>query len=47
MNGFNFDQPGRGSGGYCQFCYLVVDKLKTAPLEDKALELGFHCFPWL
>ena len=26
---------------------LAVGELKTAPLQGKALELGFHCFPWL
>ena len=23
------------------------DELKTAPQQGKALELSFHCFPWL
>ena len=28
------------------FC-LGGDELKTAPQQGEALELSFHCFPWL
>ncbi len=27
--------------------YLTIDELKTAPQQGKAVELSFHCFPWL
>ena len=40
---------GVGDSPYCQggFGYHGGDELKTAPLQGKALELGFPGFPWL